>query len=184
MGKVSKPLPVKLVIGFIFSDDSSFLKAIQALTRAFGDMDFQSERIPFAFTDYYEKELGKNLIRTFISFSSLILPDDLPRIKILANALEIRLSQRAGRCINIDPGYLTLAKFVLASTKDYAHRVYLGKGIYAEMTLSFKKDTFLPWEWTYPDYRTQAYIDIFNSIRAIYAQQMKNRTVKAEAGAK
>jgi len=178
MGKASKPLPVKLVVGCISRENGLLQKALQPLTRAFGDIDYQSTPIPFTFTNYYEKEFGKDLTRTFISFNPLILPEKLPRVKIFTNSLEATLAQQGRRCINIDPGYLTLAKFVLASTKDYAHRIYLGKGIYAETTLLFKKDSFQPWEWTYPDYRTQAYIEIFNKIREIYSQQVKDKKVK------
>ncbi|MDD5566311.1 MAG: DUF4416 family protein [Candidatus Omnitrophica bacterium] len=178
MGKATKPLPVKLVVGCISRENGLLQKALQPLTRAFGDIDYQSAPIPFTFTNYYEKEFGKDLTRTFISFNPLILPEKLPRVKIFTNSLEATLAQQGRRCINIDPGYLTLAKFVLASTKDYAHRIYLGKGIYAETTLLFKKDSFQPWEWTYPDYRTQAYIEIFNRIREIYSQQVKDKKVK------
>lgn len=179
MGKINNPLPVKLVVGLIFNDNDARLAVLDRLTRVFGEADFQSGTMPFTYTDYYEKEFGKNLKRSFISFKELIPSEALPRIKADTNKLEIKFSFKGKRKINIDPGYLTLAKFVLASTKDYAHRVYLGSGIYAEMTLLFKKDSFQPWEWTYPDYRTREYIDIFNRIRTIYSQQVKTLSTKS-----
>jgi len=77
------------------------------------------------------------------------------------------------RRINIDPGFLSLGKLILATTKDQCHRVYLGRGIFAEVTLFYKRKTFNPWPWTYLDYKSQEYIDIFNSIRAIYQKQIR-----------
>ncbi len=79
-----------------------------------------------------------------------------------------RRLENQGRLINIDPGYVDLAKLVLASTKDYAHRIYLRKGIFAEITLSYRGNSFSPNDWTYPDYRSAEYIGIFNQIRKLY----------------
>ena len=97
----------------------------------------------------------------------------LSKIKVFTNRVENKLSLNSRRQINIDPGYLDMAKLVLASTKDYKHRIYLDRGIYAEITLFYRDKTFQPWEWTYPDYRTSDYIRIFNQIRQVYAQQTK-----------
>ena len=85
------------------------------------------------------------------------------------------MAKGISRIINIDPGYLDLSKLILASTKDYKHRIYLTKGIYAEVTLFYQDKTFCPWEWTYPDYKTGEYIEIFNRIRQIYAEQIKEK---------
>ncbi|MDD5156105.1 MAG: DUF4416 family protein [Candidatus Omnitrophica bacterium] len=173
MGRPKKHQPVKLVIGLIFKDINIYARAKQLLEVRFGPVDFESQVLDFNYTDYYEKELGRSLKRAFISFKKLILPQHLPAIKIIANRLETRLSLDKSRRINIDPGYLELPKFVLATTKDYSHRIYLGSGIYAEITLFYKGGSFCPAEWAYPDYRTDAYIQIFNKIREIYAQQVK-----------
>jgi len=97
------------------------------------------------------------------------------KIKINTNIIEEKLSKHGLRIINIDPGYLDMAKLILASTKDYKHRIYLDKGIYAEITLFYQNKNFTPWEWTYPDYKSSDYIAIFNHIRALYAEQIKNK---------
>lgn len=173
MGFIHKPYPVKLITGFIFKQKEILDKAITILEKYFGKIDFKSEILPFIYTDYYEKELGKDLKRNFISFKRLINPENLSKIKIITNRIEQKLSYKQHRLINIDPGYVDLAKLVLASTKDYKHRIYLGKGIYAEVTLFYQDRSFRYWEWTYPDYKTEAYINIFNRIRTIYAEQIK-----------
>jgi hypothetical protein len=174
MGNVKKHPPVKLIAGFIFKKESALEKAKFILKKRFGQIDFESKALNFTHTDYYERELGENLKRRFISFRKLIPPDELADIKIITNNIEKKLSSGKSRQINIDPGYLDLSRLILATTKDYTHRIYLNKGIYAEITLFYQDKTFRPWDWTYPDYRTDEYIAIFNCIRQIYAGQIKN----------
>ncbi len=174
MGSIRKTQPVKLITGFIFKNEKILLKAESILRRYLGEFDFQSDIIPFTHTNYYEKELGKDLLRKFVSFKKLILPGKLSKIKILTNKIEVKLSYLPNRLINIDPGYVDLAKLVLASTKDFMHRIYLDKGIYAEVTLSYQDKNFKHWDWTYPDYRSPEYIAIFTKIREIYSRQIKS----------
>ena len=170
MGKVRKYNPqVKLVVGFIYKDEAIFIKSKDQLKRKFGRIDFKSDAIDFNYTSYYEKEMGSGLKRRFISFGKLVPIQDLYRIKLYTNRLEAKFLNSGLRQVNIDPGYVDLAKLVLASTKDYAHRIYSGKGIFAEITLSYRNNSFVPNDWTYPDYRSQEYIDIFNNIRKLYA---------------
>lgn len=171
MGKIRIPLPVKLIIGFIFSDQTILNQTETILKKHFGKIDFETQATPFTHTDYYKNEFGEDLKRKFISFKKLIPAEKLYKIKILTDKIEKKLSFSNKRRINIDPGYLDLSKVVLASTKDYTHRIYLNKGIYAEITLYYRNKTFTPWDWTYPDYRTSDYIAIFNQIRGIYAQE-------------
>lgn len=170
MGKIRRNNPaVKLIIGFIYKDEAVFISAKEKLVKKFGKIDFESAALDFNYTNYYEPEMGKDLKRKFISFRKLIPIQDLYLIKLYANRLEDRFLDAKRRKINIDPGYVDLAKLVLASTKDYAHRIFLRKGIFAEITLSFKDNSFSANDWTYPDYRSKEYIDIFNQIRKQYA---------------
>lgn len=173
MGSLKKYPPVKLIFGLIFKEDKIYEKVRLILKKYFGRIDFESITLPFIYTDYYEKELGKDLKRRFISMHKLINPARLYNIKILTNRLEKKFSIGNSRLINIDPGYLDLTKLILASTKDFSHRLYLNKGVFAELTLFFKNKTFQILDWTYPDYRTSEYISIFKQIREIYAQQIK-----------
>jgi hypothetical protein len=173
MGAVRKPQAVKYVAGFIFKEEAPKEKALLLLSRALGEIDFQSRVLPFTHTDYYHKEFGVGLKRQFASFKKPASLNRLAAIKVLANAIEDKLSVGKLRTVNIDPGYLDLAKFVLASTKDYSHRIYIGRGIYAEITLSFAANTFNPREWTYPDYRSPEYIAIFNQLRQLYKNQIR-----------
>ena len=173
MGQIRSHDPVKLVVGLIFKDEISLRKALALLKLKFGQIDFESQIIPFNYTDYYKEEFGSTLNRVFVSFKKLIFAKDISRIKIITNKLEQKLSSQNRRTVNIDPGYLNLAKLVLASTKDFSHRIYLNHGIYAEITLIFKDKTFQFLDWTYPDYRAKEYIEIFMKIREIYFHQIK-----------
>ena len=173
MGKLTSPAQVKLIIGFIFKDEGFFKKSERIFRRHFGPIDFESPILPFIYTDYYQKEFGSGLSRKLISFKKLIPSQRLAAIKILTNKIENKFFLKNQRKINIDPGYLTMAKLVLASTKDYSHRIHLNKGIFAEITLTYQNKNFQPREWTYLDYRSAEYIRVFQQIRDIYAQQIK-----------
>ena len=135
--------------------------------------------IAFDHTDHYQKEMGVNLKRQFVSFQHLAKPEWLIKVKCFANRLERKLSAgstKSNRQINIDPGYISAGKLVLATNKNHQHRIYLGKGIYAEVTLRFTKECLRPYQWTYPDYRTEACITIFNKIRNIYLTQYNEKS--------
>ncbi|MDP2943466.1 MAG: DUF4416 family protein [Candidatus Omnitrophota bacterium] len=176
MGLVRKANKVKLVVGMISNDPNLLLRLEKTLEWRFGPIDFRTALLDFAYTDYYEPEMGSNLKRQFVSFRRLIDPERLPDIKLYTNKVELQNSvarNRPSRKVNMDPGYLTEGKLVLATTKDQQHRMFLNKGIYAEVTLRYVEKTFLPWDWTYSDYKTKEYIDIFNEIRRIYTQQIK-----------
>ena len=168
MGIAAPHKKVKLMVGLISAKSELFDDIESALKQKFGETDFKSEKIRFSFTSYYEDELGSGLNRIFLSFKRLISPCELSKIKIYTNRLEKKFSKDGNRTINIDPGYLTDAKIVLATTKDHQHRLYITQGIYEEVTLRFRAGTFRPWAWTYPDYRTKRYIKIFNKIRERY----------------
>ncbi len=173
MVKIRKSPLVKLISGFIFKEDVILKMAESNLKKLYGKIDYSSPILDFNYTDYYVKEFGINLRRKFISFEKLISPERLSKIKIITNKIEDKLSKDNSRRVNIDPGYLDLAKLVLATTKDYNHRIYLARGIYAEVTLCYQGNTFRPWNWTYRDYQSREYIAIFNQIRAIYLKQIK-----------
>ncbi len=154
----STPLaqPALLISGIITADNRFLVEVEPALTDKFGPIVARSPVVSFKFTDYYKDEMGPNLIRQWVGFENLVEPDRLPEIKLATNALEQKFADSTGhRQVNLDPGILSLHNLVLATTKNYAHRVYLGKGIYAEVTLIYESGSFHPLEWTYPDYRTE-----------------------------
>ena len=177
MGIIQEHKQVKLVTS-VFSQDKNLIDSVvRMLVDKFGKIDFKTKLLDFNQTNYYEKEMGKTLLRRFVSFEGLIEPDSISDIKIYTNELEKSISPswkiERKRDVNIDPGYLSLSKLVLVSTKDFYHRIYLNNDIYAEITLIFKKEThskggFQPFQWTYPDYESQEYRSIFNQIRKIY----------------
>jgi hypothetical protein len=177
---VSLPRPpkaVKLVMSFIFKEAKDLAGVLLEAEPQYGPMDFLSEPLPFNFTDYYEPEMGRGLWRRMASFEPLVSPDQLPEVKLWTNALESRfLDERGGRKVNIDPGYLSAAQFILATGKDYSHRLYLRDGIYGDLTLIFRRGVFTPLPWTYPDYASQPLIGLLSTLRKRYLWQLKNQS--------
>jgi len=181
MGKIKKHPPVKLIMGMIAADADLFSSVEALLSQKFGRVDFLSDVMPFDYTDYYIKEMGADLTRKFVSFEKLIQPQEIVEIKYATNELEKEFlhPDASQRQVNLDPGYVSAAKLVLASTKDHIHRIYLRDGIYAEITLRMENKSFRSWQWTYPDYRSEEYISIFNEIRRIYMEQLRTSGTSA-----
>ncbi|MCX7821375.1 MAG: DUF4416 family protein [Brevinematales bacterium] len=174
MGIAKEHDKVKLVIPILFSDNEVFNKVKEILLEKFGEIDFESSPFSFEFTDYYNQEMGTPIYRCFISFKNLITPEELVNIKIFTNELEEKFATDKKRKINLDPGYLCLGKFILATTKDQQHRIYMGKGIFEEITLFYRNKEWQHYEWTYPDYRSEKYKTILTQIREIYKKNLKN----------
>lgn len=153
MGKINKPNLVKFFFGLIFNETFDIKEIYKLLEQKFNNkIDIYSPVIDFSFTTYYNKEMGDELKRQWISFETPILPDNLADIKIETNNIEDSYAKNKNRIVNIDPGYITPANVILASTKDFSHRIYLSKGIYAEVTTIYRKEGFTKLPWTYPDY--------------------------------
>lgn len=163
-----KPI-AKLMCGIIWAPDCDIQKVMKTLTEKFGKIDSKSETIPFNFTDYYKKEMGDNLTLEWISFETRISSEDLKSIKLTTIEIEDKFRRPNGtRKVNLDPGYITLSNLILATTKNYSHRIYLGDRIYAEVTLIYKNHHFQSLQWTYPDYRanTSFFEEVRNKFKA------------------
>jgi hypothetical protein len=177
MGNVRPPIPVKLFVGMLSPDPGLFDACAELLRSEYGPIDYRTEPAPWTVTDYYRDEMGPDILRAFIFFERLMDPAKLPGVKHFTNRVEQRFTSSdrdtARRRINLDPGYVTEAKVVLATTKDFTHRVYIGEGIYADVTLRYQGDRFLPFDFTYPDYRTSEYREIFSKARKLLRASLK-----------
>lgn len=173
MGTIRPCERVKLFCGILGRELRTIERAVDRLEQLAGPADYCSLPVRFDFTDYYEAEMGPELLRVFVSFERGIDPEDLREIKIATNSVEEEMAQHgrldsmSRRPVNLDPGFLSLHSVVLASTKNFQHRIPVGKGIYLEQEMFFtkKEARFLP--WTYPDYRSRQYVEIFKQIRQI-----------------
>ena len=173
MGIAADFQPEKLVIGVLTAREERNRELASLLSERWGPADFSSAPAPFGFTDYYAAEMGPSLLRFFVSFERLVDPSRLAEIKRETNAIEDGFREEGRRKVNLDPGLLCLSRFVLATTKESAHRIPLAAGIYGEVTLIFEKGRFRPVEWTYPDYRSPEYAAILGKIRALYRSQVR-----------
>ena len=173
MGRIHKHLPVKLFSAITYHQSFDTQSLFSLMKLKFSEIEIKSESYNFsAFTDYYKNEMGEELRKLFIVFASLIDPVELPSIKLETNKVETELLEGANRQVNIDPGYITQAKLVLATTKNYSHRIYLGEGIFGDLHMQFSKGSFIPQPWTYPDYRQKNMIEFFNRVRQRYLEQL------------
>ena len=163
---------VKCIIGIIYSQESQIDLCLDHLIRVFGPIDVRSRSFDFNITDYYEKEMGRGLKRVFVSFLELIDADMLAEIKRLTNIIELEYSYNNQRSINLDPGYLDMDKFVLASAKYGRQKIYLCKGIYADPTLYFFKKEFHAYSWSFPDFSSGIYNQYFLETRVKYKSQI------------
>jgi len=179
MWKPKEPNPVKLIIGILAANYHCLHTAADALTDKFGKVDFTSEVWPFDKTDYYKDQTGPRILRQFVSVTQLIDPGKLAKVKHQTNKLEQKLAARLGlpltRPVNLDPGIIGPSKLVLVTTKNYSHRIYIGKKMYAEVTLIFDKGHWRPQAYTYPDYRQQCYFDFFEKVRTRLLEQLKSK---------
>jgi hypothetical protein len=168
-----KPDAAKLVISVFMNDKLLFDELLPVLEKAFGATEQISDWFDFDYTDYYKGEMGGPLFRRMISFGSLVAQDDLALIKETTNAMEKNWAVNGQRNLNLDPGYLLLSRFVLATGKDFSHRIYIGRGIYAEVTLMFKKGKFQSLAWTYPDYASTEMTRFLMDVRRGYVADLK-----------
>lgn len=174
MALPNNPPPSRLVVGFIFSDDKIYDEVKLKLESIFGKIKSFSPLFIFDHTNYYNKELGKDLKRQICTFEKLITRSELARIKLITNDIEktFYFKDSSNRQINIDPGVISLENFVLASCKGFAHRIYLNDGVYADLTLIYKGTSFQLLEWTYPDYKSSEILNYLNTERRELKQEL------------
>lgn len=173
MGEITSFTPEKFIIAILISKSEMLDKLINILTDNFGPLDFKSELLEFNYTDYYNMEMGNKIERLFLSFQNLIDPESLPDIKILTNKIENSFLVDNQRKVNLDPGMLSVKRFILATSKDNGHRIPMQKGIYGEVTLLFISKNFKALPWTYIDYKSEEYSKILKEIRIIYKNNLK-----------
>lgn len=173
MAEVKPPLPVKFFIASLYSSGECLQKATLLIEKEWGEIDFSSTDYPFNVTDYYVPEMGEGINRKLLVFRELQSPALLVEMKLRCNEIELQLSGDGKRLVNLDAGYLDHNKIVLASAKDAGQKVYLDKGIYADLAGRYKAGKYQPFEWSFPDFRDGRYDADLLAIRKIYMKQLK-----------
>jgi hypothetical protein len=173
MSLPQEPKPAKLVIGLLMKDRTLFEPLAVELVSKYGPADMISSWMAFDYTAYYESEIGSPLFRRLLTFETLIDQQELAAIKLATNRLEQAYVRDFRRRVNIDPGYLLYERFVLASGKNFSHRIYIGQHIYADLTLIYQKGAFQRLPWTYPDYADQPIQSFLERVRKKYAVDLK-----------
>ena len=170
--------PAKLVVG-LFTARQSLLESIaEILTKQFGPIDLVSPWFLFDQTTYYHPEMGAPLYRWLLVFEPLIRQNDLARIKRFTNGVEAEFATDSRRAVNLDPGYLLHERFVLATGKNFTHRIYMEDGIYADLTLIYQKGNYRALPWTYPDYREPQMLQFLDLVRRKYGFNLAQENLR------
>jgi len=177
--RLKTPPPAKAFMAIMTTVDSFHGPAEEALVKTLGPLDRHSERYDFSrFSPYYDKEMGGPVWKYFVTFSRLMPTESLVALKLAAEKLQehfaVQEQETWRRRVNLDPGYVTGWNLVLSTVKNHAHRLYLGHGVYGEVTLLFHRHAFEPLPWTYPDYASPPVIDFFMQVRCDYLKQLAN----------
>lgn len=172
MSQPQPPQPAKLLIGVFLQDKALLSPAALRLEHYYGSLQMTSLWFDFEFTDYYTREMGKPLYRCILVFRDMIEQTALADIKCRTNEIEQEFALDSRRRINIDPGYLLHERFVLATGKNYSHRIYIGRGIYADLTLLFRKGGYQTLPWTYPDYAQEQMRVFLLQVRHAYSADL------------
>jgi hypothetical protein len=177
MWELQKPEPVKFFCGILAADEDCLQKSKDVLRNEFGETDLESDIWDFVKTEYYKHETGDTILRQFVSFKDLIDPGELAEAKLKTNEMEKNLASKLRpdlpRPVNLDPGIIEPSKLILASTKNFAQRIYIGKNIWAEITLSYRKAGWKIFDYTYPDYRQEIYHKFFDKVRTNLKEELK-----------
>jgi hypothetical protein len=173
MSQPQEPDPVKLISSIFSAEKEMIDETLAAFCEFHGPADRISRELLFDRTRYYAREMGWPLYRRFVSFENLIPPEGLVAVKLKSHEIEQRYLRNGDRRVNIDPGYVSAERLILATGKNYVHRVYLSGGIYADLTLLYRKGSFRPLGWTYPDYADPDIIAFFNDVREAYMGQLR-----------
>ena len=180
MSVPNEPLPAKLFLSILSARWEAFWPGLlEELNKTFGKADYVSEPIAFVQTSYYDKELGTPISRRVLGFEELVPQDRLPEIKLATNALEEKYARKDGnRIFNLDPGLITLERLVLATGKDFTHRIYLGQGIRADLTLIYTGGGWQKLPWTFPDYAGPELQAHLTRLRDAYKQEITREREK------
>ena len=171
-----------MIFGLIYRESTPARSCWEELERLGGPWDYISAVTAFRFTGYYEKEMGASLFRRWGCSRRLVPQDQLAAIKLKTNELETRWEVEGQRQVNVDPGILSAERLVLATGKNYIHRIYLGSGVYGDLTLIYSKGSYRPLPWTYPDYQVPETIAMFNILRKRYQMQIAATRNEAAIG--
>ncbi len=171
MGIVKTPPDVCLIAAICYNAEFDIEPVMEILESLYGAIEFKSDVFDFVHTNYYKQEMGESLRKFFCSFKNLIEPMQIVDIKLKTNEIEEQNKKSGNRMVNLDPGYMEPAKLILATTKNFSHRIYLGKGIYGDVQLFWRDNRFQDNPWTYPDYKEERTKEFFTRVRKNYLQK-------------
>ncbi len=175
MSEPAVPPPVRLIVSALAPRKSVADQAVPIIEKRFGRLTDEEGPLPFDYTDYYVEEMGPGIQRWLWSFEELLDRGAMAAVKLFTNEIEQTLALNGRRRVNLDPGFLSLENFVLVTGKNHAHRIYIGDGVFADLTLIYRRGSFRALEWTYPDYAEPRLISVLNKLREKHKWELRNR---------
>lgn len=167
------PEPVKFFVAILWANADTLPQTYARVSASWGAIDFEGPDRTFDLTSYYESEMGPTLYRRLVSFEPLHMPEEIIDAKLQCNAIEDELATTKGRVVNLDIGYLDHNKIVLASCKGAGQKIYLGRGIWADLVARYARGGYQPFEWTFPDFKDDRYDPELALLREVYRRQLK-----------
>lgn len=180
MASIQPPPSVKYFIAVLFKDRADLERARELIIGRWGELDFEGTDHLFDVTDYYEQEMGAPLFRRLLAIEKLYEPTLVVDMKLACNEIEDRLAAGGRRMVNCDAGYLDHNKVLLASAKEAGQKIYIDRGIYADLAGRYKSGKYRPFEWSFPDFKDGRYDAELCAIRALYLKQVKKEKEAAK----
>lgn len=175
MSQPTVPLPARALLSVLSARWDAFWPALRPrIESLLGEIDYESADIPFTQTNYYDRELGTPITRRILSFARPLPMDALAQVKLDTNLMEEEWKMDGRRLFNLDPGYINQERLVLATGKNFSHRVYLSRGIWADLTLIYHKGGWFDLPWTFPDYATSEIKGHLTRIRDLYKRDLQH----------
>jgi len=173
----SEPRPARLVVSVIYREERRFTETVPRVESVAGPVRAAGGPLPFDRTEYYGREMGAPLFRRFLAAGRAVPRGSLAPIKVAMESIEAEMSEGGRRTVNLDPGLLTPESFILATGKNFSHRVYLGNGVFADLTLVYRGGEFRPLPWTYPDYASDGVRSLLGELRREHLAEVQGETV-------
>jgi hypothetical protein len=181
MAQLGKPDDALLFIAFSFRKKIALADLKKKAIKPFGEIFKLSDCFSFEYSNYYEPEMGSELLKVFAVYKDFYPIEKAVQTKLNAIAIENETAENGRRTINIDPGYLTLAKLVLTTTKNFDHRIHIGAGIFADVQIRYRNGEFVANSWTYPDYRERSTFEFLKSARLYLHQLVKKHETHVQS---
>ena len=174
MSQLVTPPPVKAMAAILSAHRELIGQAARKWEELVGPLDYAGPEMTFNQSEYYREEMGWPQYKRIFAAETLVDPAALVDIKIGCQKIEAEFTSDGRRSVNLDPGYVSPERLVLATGKNAAHRLYLGGGVWGELTLIYESGQYRALPWTYADYASDPVLEVVADLRKKYIEQRRS----------